>query len=425
MTDLSVHPLRTVPVVCCWVLLLLLGCASNAAVDDPPVTTGAERLARTAFEPLAGRRVGLIVNHTARVDTVHLVDLLHEEPSVELVALFGPEHGIRGRADAGEAVPDGRDERTGVPIYSLYGAGRTPAPEMLDGLDALVFDIQDVGARFYTYISTMGRAMQAAAAHDVSFYVLDRPNPLGGTYVSGFVLEPEHTSFVGQYPIPVAHGMTVGELARMIRGEGLLPGMEDLDLHVVPMQGWRRAMRWPQTGLPWTAPSPNLPTVEAALVYAGTCFVEATAASEGRGTRTPFTLIGAPWADGRALAGTLRARSLPGVRFEEARFTPRAIEGMSSHPKLEGTALDGVRIHVTDVEAIRPVELGIHVLHALHGQAPDTVAFFDRGWLAQLAGTERLHAMLADSAAPDAIAETWQDEVETFREHRTPYLLYE
>lgn len=415
-------------------LLALVGCQSAAerpaAGDDAsaedPVRTGAYMLAEEDFERFEGQHLGLIVNHTAQVDTTHLIDLAHRTADVELVALFGPEHGLRGEADAGEAVEDGRDPRTGVPIYSLYGATRKPDPETLEDLDALVFDIQDVGARFYTYISTMGLAMQAAAEADLPFVVLDRPNPLGGQYVSGFLLEDEHESFVGQYPIPVAHGLTVAELARMIKGEGLLPGLDELQLDVVEMEGWERAMRWPATGLPWVSPSPNIPSVEAALVYAGTCFFEATSASEGRGTDEPFTLLGAPWADGQALTDTLNARELPGARFALARFTPMPNEG-AAEPKLEGEDLEGIRIEVTDAEAYEPVETGIHVLHAFHAQArqQDVDDFIERPeTLARLAGTDNLRQMLQRGEGPEAIIASWQDAADAFRERRQPYLLY-
>lgn len=398
-----------------------------AASAERIVTTGAQELAREDFARFEGQRVGLVVNHTARIDSAHLIDRMHAAPGVTVGALFGPEHGLRGTADAGEEVADGRDERTGAPVYSLYGETRKPTPAMLEDLDALVFDIQDIGARFYTYISTMGLAMQAAAEAGLPFYVLDRPNPLGGDYVSGFVLEDGLESFVGRYPIPVAHGLTVGELAQMIQGEGLMDGLEDLDLRVVLMTGWTRATPWSDTGLPWVAPSPNIPRVETALVYPGTCFFEATAASEGRGTRDPFVLVGAPWADGQALADTLNARALPGVRFEAASFTPRSIEGMSSSPKLEGTAVEGVRHVVTDAGAYRPVEAGVHVLHAFYQQslAHGAELVSRPEWMDKLAGTPRLRRMLTDGARPEAIAAAWQDEVSAFRERRQPYLLYD
>lgn len=415
------------PVLGAGLLLLALGtggCAQPQARG--PVAPGARVLAENEFARLEGKTVGLIANHTAQVDTTtHLIDAMHGA-GIEVGAIFGPEHGLRGETDAGEAVSDGRDETTGAPVYSLYDDTRAPTPEELDGLDALVFDIQDVGARFYTYITTMGRSMQAAAEAGIPFVVLDRPNPLGGTYVSGFVLEPEHRSFVGKYPIPIAHGMTVGELARMIKGEGWLSGVEEGQLEVVEMDGWERAMRWPETGLPWVSPSPNLPTFETALVYAGTCFFEATTkASEGRGTPRPFTHLGAPWADGPALADTLNAHDLPGARVHAAQFTPQPNAG-DSEPKFEGERLEGVRIEVTDAAAYRPVEAGVHVLHAFYRQAKrkGRAEEFFTSYLKKLAGTERLGEMLRSGASPDAIIDAWHDEVEAFRERRTPYLLY-
>ncbi len=416
--------------------LVLLGCGASASEEPRPaadttdaearlVKTGAQVLVESSFRLLDGKRVGLIVNHTARVGEAHLIDRVHEAPNGELRALFGPEHGLRGTAEDGVEVADGRDDRTGVPVYSLYGQTRKPTPEMLGDVEILVFDIQDVGARFYTFISTMGLAMQAAAEVGLPFVVLDRPNPLGGVYTSGFVLEPEHTSFVGQYPIPIVHGLTVGELARMIQGEGLLPGLENLQLDVVEMEGWQRGMLWPETGLPWINTSPNIPGFETALVYPGACFFEATAASEGRGTETPFTLLGAPWADGQALADTLNARRLPGIRFEAVAFTPRPIEGMDTNPKLEGQPLQGIRHIVTDGHTFRPVETGIHVLHAFYHQAPDVNNFLTRqAWLTRLSGTTRLGQMLAQGARPEAIVAAWQEEVEAFRERREGYLLY-
>ena len=421
-------------------LLALGGCApaegqgeadvaegSDVRPIQADVRTGAQRLAAEGFNQLRGRRVGLIVNHTALVDSVHLIDAVHAATDVEVGALFGPEHGLRGEDEAGETVEDGRDVRTGAPVHSLYGATRKPTPQMLQGLDALVFDIQDVGARFYTYVSTMGLAMQAAAEAGIPFVVLDRPNPLGGRYASGFVLEPEHASFVGAYPIPVAHGLTAGELARMIQGEGMLDGLEDLQLEIVPMEGWTRATRWPETGLPWIAPSPNIPDWETAFVYAGACFFEAASASEGRGTRQPFKLLGAPWTDADALADTLNGRDLPGVRFEPAAFTPTSIEGMASNPKLEGEGLQGIRYVVEDAAAFRPVETGIHVLHTFYEQAQrkgirDFIARPD--WLTTLAGTERLGELLGAGAAPEAIIAAWEEEVAAFEERRTSYLLY-
>lgn len=401
--------------------------ASPATASAAAVKTGASVLAEHGFDLLDGKRVGLVVNHTARVDTTHLIDLIAAAPNVELAALFGPEHGLRGTADAGEKIADGRDERTGAPVYSLYGETRKPTPDMLRDTDVLVFDIQDIGARFYTYISTMGLAMQAAAEQGIPFVVLDRPNPLGGNYVSGFVLEPEHASFVGQYPIPMVHGMTVGELARMIRDESMMEGLERLDLQVVEMEGWRRDMLWPETGLPWIPPSPNIPDFETALVYPGPVLFEATSASEGRGTRQPFVQVGAPWLDGQAAADSLNAQGLPGVRFEAIVFTPESIPGMASHPKLEGQTLEGIRHILTDERAFRPVETGIHVLDVFRRQAasntPEELVSRPAG-MARLAGTQRLLNMLKQGASPETVIASWEREVLAFREMRTASLLY-
>jgi uncharacterized protein YbbC (DUF1343 family) len=324
-------------------------------------------------------------------------------------------------------VGDAVDARTGAPVFSLYGASRKPTPAMLRNVDVLVFDIQDIGARFYTYISTMGLAMQAAAAARIPFVVLDRPNPLGGEYVSGFVLEAPHASFVGQYPIPLVHGMTVGELARMIKGEGWLEGLGGLELTVVPVEGWRRAMRWPELGRPWVATSPNIPSFESALVYPGMGLVGEAKINEGRGTPTPFSLLGAPWLDGTALAQRLNALEPAGVRFEAADYTPRSIPGVALNPRFEGKALRGIRVVVIDVERFEPLEAGVHVMAAIFagarakgvGEPIAKLAMFHA-----LAGTKRLHRMLAGGSGAAEIIAAWQQEVGRFKAQRAPYLLY-
>ncbi|MDT7856407.1 DUF1343 domain-containing protein [Rubrivirga sp. S365] len=433
------------PLSALLVLLTLLGFQADAAgatsaappAPPPSVTTGAQRLVNEGFAPLAalGRggvvRVGLVTNHTARVDTAdggpaHLIDRLAAAPDVALAALFGPEHGLRGTAEAGAGVSGGADRATGTPVYSLYGASRKPTQAQLRGLDALVFDMQDVGARFYTYISTMGYAMQAAAEAGVPFVVLDRPNPIGGG-AEGWVMGPRHTSFVGLYPVPVTHGLTVGELARMVAGEGWLPGLDGLDLRVVEMGGYRRGMPWEQTGLAWTPPSPNVPDVETARVYPGTGFFEGTTASEGRGTRVPFTHVGAPWVDADALAATLNARGLAGVRFEPAAFTPVDLPGQATDPKHEGERVGGVRLVVTDPAAFRPVAAGVHVVEAVYRQAPPRPrrSFFKADWLAKLAGTDRLRAALVRGDDPAQIAASWAGEASAFEARAEPYRLYE
>lgn len=418
--------------------LLLAACASGAApapqaaaaATDTPVRTGAQRLVAERFAPLDGMRVGLVTNHTARVDTAdggpaHLIDRLHEAPNVIVGALFGPEHGIRGDAEAGAGVSGGRDATTNAPVYSLYGSAKKPTQRQLRGLDALVFDMQDVGARFYTYISTMGYAMEAAAEAGIPFIVLDRPNPIGDR-AEGFVLDPRHESFVGLYPIPVAHGLTVGELAQMIAGEGWRPGLSTLDLRIVEMTGYRRGMPWEATGLPWVPPSPNVPDVETARVYPGTALFEGTTASEGRGTRVPFTHVGAPWADADALAAELNGQSLPGVRFEPAAFTPVDLPGQATNPKWEGERVAGVRLVVTDADAFRPVATGVYVVDAVYRQAPRGAhrSYFKADWLAKLAGTHRLRQMLVDGQTPAEVVASWEAEAAAFAERAEAYRLY-
>jgi len=391
------------------------------------VTVGAEVLAASRFAALEGKRVGLITNQTGLVGTEHLADLLSRAPNLKLAAILAPEHGFRGQAEAGAAVRGGIDPNTGVAIHSLYGASRRPTPGMLGDVEVLVFDIQDVGVRFYTYISTMGLAMQAAAGARIPFVVLDRPNPLGGAYVSGFVLEAPLRSFVGEYPIPIVHGLTVGELARMIRGEKWLGGLDALELNVVPMQGWQRAMRWPETGRTWVATSPNIPTFEAALVYPGMGLVGEAEVNEGRGTPTPFSLFGAPWIDGPRLVHTLNGLRLPGVTFRSEAFTPRSIAGVAAHPRYVGEALSGVRIAVSDMARIEPLEVGMHVLALIAGEArARNIAplFPNLKMFHAVAGTRRLSDMLLAGNDGESIIRAWQTEVKEFTSRRARYLIY-
>jgi uncharacterized protein YbbC (DUF1343 family) len=401
--------------------------SSQPAAASGPIETGAEILVRSGFAALAGKRVGLIANQTGRVGDEHLADLLSKAPGVKLTAILAPEHGFRGEVEAGAKVGDAVDARTGVPVFSLYGASKKPTPAMLRNVEVLVFDIQDIGARFYTYISTMGLAMQAAAAARIPFVVLDRPNPLGGDYVSGFVLDPALSSFVGQYPIPIVHGMTVGELARMIKAERWLAGLDGLDLTVVEMRGWRRSMRWPQLQRPWVATSPNIPSFDAALVYPGMGVVGEANVSEGRGTPTPFSLFGAPWLDAARTVARLNALGLAGVRFERADFTPRSIPNVAASPRFEGKPLHGVRMVVTDVGRFEPLESGMHVLAELaavarsKGVAP---LFPNLAMFQAISGTKALHRMLEAGSGGAAIVAAWQAEITEFKIRRAPYLLY-
>lgn len=400
---------------------------AGVAVGAMRVKTGAELLIERNLAPLNRKRIGLITNPTGTVGNEHLVDVLARSKQVRLVAVYAPEHGFRGEAEAGVSVKDGVDPKTGIRVFSIYGQTRKPTPEMLRGIDVLVFDIQDVGVRFYTYISTMGLAMQAAAEARIPFLVLDRPNPLGGDYIAGFTMEKKHVSFVGQFAIPMVHGLTVGELARMLKGRALLPNLGRLELDVVAMEGWRRSMRWPETALAWQKTSPNVPTFETSLVYPGVGLFEAADASEGVGTPTPFMLAGTHWANGDGLARSLNAAGLPGVSFEATKFTPQPIKGMVTKPRFQGTQLDGVRLKVTDHKSYLPVETGVAVLSAFAQQARDgrRTGFISRpDWLSKLTGTDRFGALLAKGADHREIAKAWAPDLSAFEAARRPYLIY-
>ncbi len=379
------------------------------------VQPGVEVLLSDSLNLVRGKRVGLITNQTG-VDSAgtSTIDLLAHAPGVHLVALFSPEHGIRGTAAPGARVRSGRDPSTGLPVYSLYGSTRQPTPKMLANLDVLVFDIQDVGARYFTYVSTMALAMEAAGRAHIPFVVLDRPNPLGGALVQGNVLDTTYASFIGMYPVPMRHGMTVGELARMIRG---VWGVK-VDLHVVPMRGWRRDMSFAATGLPWIPPSPNLPTLESVRDYPGTCLFEGTPLSVGRGTRRPFQWVGAPWLDGAELARRLNARHIAGVRFEPATFTPH-------HPgdgKFDGRKVQGVRLVPTS-KSFDPTSAAVAMLVEAYrmsrGHWKWNARHFD-----EVAGTDALRKGIIAGEGVDRLTAGWSAEDARFRALRQPYLLY-
>jgi uncharacterized protein YbbC (DUF1343 family) len=301
---------------------------------------------------IAGKRVGLIASASSTdAALISSVERLHQHPAVRLRALFGPEHGLRGDAQAGQHVTAATDPLTGLPVYSLYGDTKKPTPAMLDGLDALLFDLQDGGVRFYTYLSTLVYTMQAAAESNLPLLVLDRPAFLNGLTVEGPTLDPAYTSFVGICPVPLRYGLTAGEIARLLN-EVLDIGC---DLTVVPLYGWRRGMWFDDTGLPFVPPSPNLPTLAALTAYPGTCLVEGTTLSEGRGTTRPFEYIGAPWVDAPALAQALNALELPGARFRPVYFVP-------TFSKHQGEMCAGVHLYVTDRSRFRPVETALHLL---------------------------------------------------------------
>jgi uncharacterized protein YbbC (DUF1343 family) len=402
------------PVSALVTVLALTSCASPAQPDaQPHVRPGIEVLLDDPASPLIGRRVGLITNHTGMDRTgTSTIDLLTDAPGIELVALFSPEHGIRGTEADGARIDHEVDQRTGLPIHSLYGENRKPTPEMLEGVEALAFDIQDVGARPYTYASTMALGMQAAAEKGIPFVVLDRPNPIGGTIVEGNILDPAFSSFVGMYPLAARHGMTVGELARMysdVHGIGV-------ELTVIPVEGWTRGQWFDQTGLPFRPPSPNLPRLEAIVHYPGTVFFEGTNLSEGRGTDFPFEQTGAPWLDAEAVVAEMNALELPGVRFEPVEIAVRP-----DARKFPGETIPGVRLVATDRAVYRPVAAALLLIDTIRRLHPDE---FDwSGSINRLAGTDRLRTAIEAGTLRELLDE-WEQDAERFEEARQPYLLY-
>lgn len=382
------------------------------------VLTGADRLLSDEFHLIAGKRVGLVTNHTGVLSGgKHLADALHDNPRVTLLALFGPEHGIRGEASAGSHVGDGRDSATGVTVFSLYGKTYKPTPEMLKDIDVLLFDIQDVGARFYTYISTMSYAMEAAAENGIPFVVLDRPNPITGIRIEGPIREDSLRSFVGLHPIPIVHGMTVGELARMFNGEGWLKDGVKADLHMVKMHGWKREMWYDETGLRWIPPSPNIKTLETAVVYPGTCLIEGTNLSEGRGTERPFEYIGAPFVDREMFARELNKLNLPGVRFQPVTFTPQPAIG-ATNPKYLGIPCGGVAVNVTNRNSFQPVRTGHSLLTTARRLFREHIVF-RAGALERLAGLGIGRAFWESDAK-----ELWGKKLDEFVHLRSGYLMY-
>lgn len=408
---------------------ILLFSSALWAQNSTTVRTGLDIVVASGFREFQGKRVGIITNQTG-IDRErrHIADLFHEAPGVQLVALFGPEHGIRGDTEAGGKVATGVDAKTGVTVFSLYGETHKPTPEMLKNIDVLIFDVQDVGARFYTYISTMSLAMEAAAELHLPFYVLDRPNPIGDL-VEGPVLDPALRSFVGMHPIALRHGMTVGELAQMFNDEGWLQAgtvessqTVKADLHIIKMEGWRREMLFDETGLPWISPSPNMTSLATALVYPGTCLLEATNFSEGRGTNLPFEKIGAPWLEADKLIDKLRGR-VSGVDLHPIDFIPLDIPGKARNPKFSGIGCRGIQIDVTQPRSFQATAFGIQVLAALRELYPKKFIIKENS-LAHLSGQSWMAKMILTGKPAAAILERSENDLQAFRELRQKYLLY-
>ena len=400
------------------VALIVFLAAADACAQAPrgvtaAVVPGVESLAASTPPILRGKRVGIITNHTG-IDRAHrrTIDIMAAATDYRLVAIFSPEHGIFGVARDGETIDSGHDERTRLPVHSLYGATRAPTAEMLDSVDALVFDIQDAGVRQYTYTSTLALTMQAAAKKGIPYVVLDRPDPVTGDILEGGMLDTAFRSFVGLYPIISRYGFTIGEMAQYLNGTFDF----GTNLTVVRASGWRRNMWYDETGLPFVAPSPNLPRFESLVSYPGTVYIEGTNLSEGRGTEFPFEQAGAPWLNADSIAKLMNARKLPGVRFEAARYTPRA-----ASQKFNGVEINGVRFIVTDRVHYRPVMTTLLLIDAIRALHPNEFAW--SGTINRLAGTDQVRKAIEQHTLPSLLL-SWEAQSVAFAQARKPYLLY-
>jgi len=387
------------------------------------VKTGLEVLLTERIDLLKGKRVGVIANPSSvNAELDHIVDLLYRHPDIRLTTIMGPQHGARGETqDNMIEWEDYRDPVTGLPVYSLYGKTRKPTPHMLKDVDTLVFDVQDVGARYYTFVYTMALAMEACGERGLEFVVLDRPNPIGGVQVEGPVLDPVFRSFVGLFPLAIRHGLTVGELARYFSGEC---GVK-CHLEVVPMKGWHRDMFFEDTELPWIPPSPNIPTVESAVVYPGLCLLEGTNVSEGRGTTRPFEMSGAPWVNPDHLAKKLNCMHLPGVKFRPIHYIP-------TFHKWNGSIIGGVQIHVLDRHSFKPFSTGLALTMAYREQGPGEFQWkeppyeyeYDKLPIDILLGNGKIREEIEQGESLEQIEAGWQEELEAFGRKRQRYLLY-
>lgn len=405
-------------------VLFLLAALSTGFAQSVKVQTGIEVLRQRGFDILKGKRVGLITNPTAVDASLRsTVDILAGAPGVKLVALFGPEHGVRGEFAAGDIVGTTTDPKTGVPAYSLYGRNRKPTADMLRDIDLLIYDIQDIGCRSYTYISTMGLAMEAAAEAGIPFVVLDRPNPLGGLRVEGNVAEKGFFSFIGQFPIPYVYGLTCGELAKLLNGEKMLSGGVQCSLVVVPMKGWRRTMTFQQTGLPWVPTSPHVPMETSPAFYVATGVLgELGVISEGVGYTIPFRVLAAPWINPYAMADAMNALRLPGTLFRPIIFKP-------FYGRMKDSTLYGVQIHLTDEKAAELMPLQFRFLEVHNRLYPDrnpfTLAGGSRlGAFDRAVGTDRIRTLFSNSMKYSDIQEYLSKDAKNFREMSKKYYLY-
>ena len=399
-------------------LFVILPFSINAQVIN-----GIDLLFSENLQLISGKNIAVVCNHTAVLSNgTHLVDALISKKGVNVKVIFTPEHGFRGVVEAGEKIDYQKNQYKNIPIVSLYGKERKPSSKNLNDIDLIIFDIQDVGARFYTYISTMFYTLEAGGENKIPVMILDRPDPIGGKYVDGQVLDPNYKSFVGIAQIPIAYGMTTGELASFFVGEKLVPYSESISLNVIKCKNWHREIP-NKFYSQWLAPSPNINTLKTALVYPGTCLVEGINISEGRGTEEPFIQIGAPFFDSQKIIEKLKLLNVDGAEFEPVSFTPKDIDGMATSPKYIDQNCNGIKINITDPEKFESVKYGVKFLYVVNKLYGDKVKFnndsFDR-----LAGGKELREMIQNKVDPDFIFASWQKNLDTFNKLRNKYLLY-
>lgn len=396
----------------------------SASFIQSKVRLGNDKLIKEYFYLIESKNIGVIANHSSVLENgEHLIDYLFKTKKVKIISAFGPEHGFRGDAPAGEKIETSIDERTGIKVYSLYGITNKPTSEMLKGIDVLIFDIQDVGARFYTYISTLYLCLESAAENKIQFIVCDRPNPIGGDKVDGPILKQEFKSFVGIAPIPVQHGMTIGELALYFND--LIESEKNIraDLIVLQMENWKRNQLFDKTELNWIKPSPNIVKLETALVYPGTCLFEATNISEGRGTHSPFLQIGAPFINNHELIEELKKLNFNSVDIQTVQFVPVDIPGMSINPKFENQTCNGILIKVKDPENFYPVQFGLALVSTLRKLYPDDFKINTKR-MNLLIGDDNITMLLNSGTDFQIIVNLYQNELNQFKQIRNKYLLY-
>lgn len=393
--------------------------------NEDGVLVGADVLISDQYDLIRGKKLAIVTNHTALLSNgIHLVDTLFNRADVTITGLFGPEHGIRGDAPDGLTIQDGFDSKTGLPVYSLYGKIRKPTREMLGEAEIILFDIQDIGARFYTFISTMYYTIEAAAEYNIPILILDRPNPISGKKVEGPIRSDDLKSFVAIAPIPIVHGMTVGELAMMFNEELMIESKTEAKLDVIRMRGWQREYYYDDCNLNWVNPSPNMNSLQTAILYPGMCLIEGINVSEGRGTYMPFLKIGAPYINSDELISELSKMEIEGIEINPVSFSPKSIDKMSVHPKYKNEICNGIELEVIDRNKFESLNFGVILVSVIHKLYPHEFEF-RKNRLDKLFGQTYLKTMISENSDPYDIIDKWHDDVMNFIELRKKYLLYQ